>query len=112
MKKCKYKSNEHVYFLRIMYIDVKYLKIGNKSFFMATKCFYYIDEGYIINSFYSEAIKSYLYNIKNNDYEEYTGFEKEIFLDKKKALLACKKKNKYTYKNMCKELKELKEIIG
>lgn len=111
MKKCKYKSGEKIYFLRIMYVDDEHIKIGNKEFCMFTKCFYYIDEGYIINSFYSEAIKSYLYNIENND-KKYTSFEKEMFLDKEKALLLCKKKNKYTYKNMCKELKELKAIIG
>lgn len=110
MKKCKYKSNEKIYFVRMMSVNDKYIKIGDKQFFISTKFFYYIDEGYILNSFYNESIKSYLYNIKNN-FGNYTSFENEIFINKEKALLVCKKKNKYTYKNMYKELKELKKTI-
>lgn len=111
MKKSKYNKNDNVYFIRIKYIDGEYIKLGDKDFYISTKCFFYIDEGYIIHSFYNEAIKSYLYNIKKNNDEEFTGFEKEIFVDKEKALLYCRKKNKNTCKCISNELKSLKRII-
>ncbi|MBR2246430.1 MAG: hypothetical protein IJ880_05295 [Bacilli bacterium] len=113
MKKCKYKSGEKVYFLRTIYLDNKKIKVGNKEFCMGLKSFNYIDKGLIDNYIYDDNRKSYVYYIKNN-YDITTAiiYENEIFINEKKALLACKKKNKYTYKYMLKELKELKKIIG
>lgn len=113
MKKCKYKSGEKVYFLRTIYLNNKRIKVGNKEFYMGLKYFNYIDKG-LINSYdYDDYRKSYRYYIKNNhDATENIIYENEIFINEKKALLACKKKNKYTYKYMCKELKELKKTIG
>lgn len=113
MKKCKYKSGEEVYFLRTIYLDDKKIKVGNKEFRMGLKSFNYIDKGLIDSYIYDDNRKSYIYYIKNNyNITAAIIYENEIFINEKKALLACKKKNKYTYQYMLKELKELKTIIG
>lgn len=113
MKKCKYKSNEHVYFLRTIYLDDKKIKVGNKEFCMGLKSFNYVEKGLINSYIYDDNRKSYRYYIKNNhDVIEAVIYEDEIFINEKKALLACKRKNKHTYQYMYKELKELKKIIG
>lgn len=110
--KNKFKKNQNVYFLRTIYLDNKRIKIGNKEFCMGLKSFNHIDKGLIDSYIYDDNRKSYLYYIKNNhDVTAAVIYENEIFINEKKALLACKKKNKYTYKYMLKELKELKEVI-
>lgn len=111
MKKYKYKSGEKVYFLRTIYIDDKHIKIGNKDFYMSTKSFQSINKGIICNKLDLRNYTEHIYEIKDNKGFSFCIFEKEVFKNEKKALLYCRKKNKYTYKDMCKELKELKAII-
>ena len=113
MKKCKYKPGEKVYFLRTTYLEHGRIKIGNKEFCIGLKSFNNVEKGVIDSYYYDDNRKSYRYYIKNDhDVTEAVIYEDEIFINEKKALLACKRKNKYTYQYMREELKKLKAIIG
>lgn len=110
--KFKYKINDNIYFIRTQYIEIKNINVGNKNLYISTKIFNYIWKGSIYNRYYHESLNLNMYNIKDNYGFNYTICENHIYKNEKKALSFCKKKNKYTYKDMCKELKELKKIIG
>lgn len=110
MKKCKFKKNQNVYFVIHDHIDDMTVRVGNKSFFMGIKSFENIKKGKINNVEYDKNTKSNRYYIET-DNGEYVIYESYIFKDEQKALLHCKRHNKYTYLEFYDELKKLKKLI-
>lgn len=111
MKKYKYNKNDDVYFIHTKYIDGGSIKIGDKDFYISTKSFQSVNKGIIYDKLDLRNRTEHIYEIKDNKGFSFCIFEKEIFKNKEKALLYCRKKNKDTCKCMFNELKLLKRII-